>query len=284
MVFSAIAKARPTRLLIVADGPRKGTADEAERCSEVRDIVGKVDWPCKVETNFATENLGCQERVISGLNWAFSCVEEAIILEDDCLPHPTFFPFCEELLARYRGDSRIAMISGDNFVERHVTQESSYFFSRMAHIWGWATWRPAWQLYDRHLQHWPEIKAANLLGEIFRSERIGAHWTRIFDSMYAGTGPNTWDYQWTYTILTNNTLAIAPRLNLVENIGFSGDGTHTAVANPNFQLKARGMEFPLRHPLAMIPSRSLDHRDQMLWLPGPLLSRAFGRLRNYFAL
>jgi hypothetical protein len=281
IVFNAIAQAKPAHLLIVADGPRRGIADETERCQEVREIVHKVDWPCEVHTNFASENLGCQERIISGLNWAFSCVEEAIILEDDCLPHPTFFPFCHELLARYRHDSRVAMISGDSFVERHVKSNSSYYFSQTSHIWGWATWRSAWQRYDRRLERWPEIKAANLLYEIFSDPRIIANWTRIFDRMHAGTGPNTWDYQWTYTTLTNNALSIVPRVNLVENIGFESTATHITAGNRKISIRAKAMEFPLRHPAAMIPSHSLDRRDHRLWLPPSIPARALRKLRSY---
>jgi hypothetical protein len=117
IVFTAIAEAKPTRLLVVADGPRPSKPGEAKLCEEARALISAVDWPCEVHTNFAEENLGCQERIISGLNWAFSLVEEAIILEDDCLPDLSFFPFCREMLNRYRGDARVGSISGTNFVE-----------------------------------------------------------------------------------------------------------------------------------------------------------------------
>lgn len=281
IVFDAIAKVRPTQLLVVADGPRRDRAGEGDLCREVREIVEKVDWPCKVRTNFAAENLGCQERVISGLDWAFSLVEEAIILEDDCVPDPTFFPFCEQLLARYQGDSRVAMISGNNFVAQYVEDDASYYFSRMAHIWGWATWRSAWQRYDRHLEHWPEIKKANLLREIFDSPRIVSHWIDIFDRMYSGTGPNTWDYQWAYTLLVNNALSVTPRNNLVENIGFGADATHTTAIDPAVSISARSLEFPLKHPVAMVPSRTLDRRDQKLSLHPRLPARAIRKLRSF---
>ena len=279
-VFEAISQARPSRLLIVADGPRRTDEGEEERCRQVRDVVRAINWPCQLETNFADENLGCQERVISGLNWAFSRVDEAVILEDDCLPHPTFFRFCQELLERYRNDSRVAMISGDSFVEKAGRSHSSYYFSRMAHIWGWATWRSAWQRYDRRLEQWPRVKDSGMLDEIMDHPRIVRHWTRIFDQMYTGTGPNTWDYQWTYTLLINNALSIVPRVNLVENIGFSIEGTHTSAGDPAYVLPARPMEFPLRDPVSMVPSRSLDHCDQMLWLQAPLHRRAMRKIWN----
>ena len=124
-VFEAIAKVRPARLLLVADGPRPDRQDEAEACQQVREIIGRVDWPCDIDTNFADSNLGCQERVVSGLDWVFSLVEDAIILEDDCLPDLSFFPFCQDLLKEYRGDSRIAYISGTNLTEKHCKTTAS---------------------------------------------------------------------------------------------------------------------------------------------------------------
>jgi hypothetical protein len=148
-VFEAIANVRPSRLLLIADGPRPGKAGETEACMSVREIVSRVDWPCEVSRDFADSNLGCQERMISGLNWVFSLVEEAIIFEDDCLPDPSFFRFCQELLERYRGDSRVASISGTNLVSEYSNTESSYFFSRLGGNWGWATWRSEWERYDR---------------------------------------------------------------------------------------------------------------------------------------
>jgi hypothetical protein len=257
-VFAAIAHARPAQLLIVADGPRKNRPGEAELCRQVREIVQRVDWPCEVLTNFSDANLGCRERIISGLDWAFSQVEEAIVLEDDCLPDPSFFPFCRELLERYRGDSRFGM----------------------THIWGWATWRSAWAKYDRHLRQWPEIKRANVLGEVFDDPRLVKYWTARFDEMHDDTGPNTWDYQWAYTNLVHNALCITPAVNLVTNIGFGADATHTTSAHKNPAFAAHPLEFPLRHPTSFVPMRSMDCLSQRLVLPPNLARRALRRLRR----
>src|SRR5882757_2823780 len=142
--FSRIANARPSRLLVVADGPREGKPGEAKACEEARIAATAVNWPCQVEVNFSSVNMGCRERVISGLNWAFERVEEAIILEDDVLPDPTFFRFCEEMLQRYRGDDRISMVAGFNPVLDSLASNYSYFFSQLTHVWGWATWRKSW--------------------------------------------------------------------------------------------------------------------------------------------
>jgi hypothetical protein len=266
-VFDAISRQRPGRLLIIADGPRLSRAGEAETCQKVRDIVTRVDWPCEVSTNFAPTNLGCRKRVISGLNWAFSLVEEAIILEDDCLPDPSFFPFCDELLDRYRDDRRVSMIAGTNFVWRATPPTPSYFFSQMTHIWGWATWRRAWSLYDEHLSEWPAIRASGLLQQVFRERRVIRHWTRIFDQMHAGTGPDTWDYQWTYTNLVHHFLIVVPRTNLITNIGYGADATHTTGTDADKVLPSAPIETPLVHPSAIIPMRSLDQLDQRLAFP-----------------
>ena len=210
--FGIIERIRPERLLLVADGPRATHQEDVELCQRVRMIVSQVNWKCDVSVNFADKNMGCQERVVSGLDWAFSLVTEAIILEDDCLPDLSFFPFCEQLLEQYRDDARVGMIAGTNFVQKYLQTEYSYFFSQMVHIWGWATWRSSWQRYDRYLKRWPEIKLAQLLNEVFDDPKVAAYWTDRFDEMHSGTGPDTWDYQWGYTNLINHSLAIVPRV------------------------------------------------------------------------
>jgi hypothetical protein len=259
-VFDAIAAARPARLLLIADGPRSNRPEEAEACRAVREIVSRVDWPCEVSTNFSEDNLGCGERMISGLNWVFSLVEEAILLEDDCLPDPTFFPFCQDLLERYRGDSRVAYITGCNLAEKDTNTEASYFFSRIGMIWGWATWRSQWQRYDRHLTAWPAMRDEKTLSEVFDDSKTLAYWTRIFDDMHEKRGPNTWDYQWFFTCLVNNSSAAISKLNLITNIGFGPDATHTTELEAISMLPAKQMTFPMKHPSSFIPLRSMDRR------------------------
>ena len=280
VVFDAISKIRPAKFLVIADGPRASHSGEEERCAQVREIVRAVDWPCELLTNFADSNLGCQERVISGLDWVFSLVEEAIILEDDCLPDLSFFPFCRELLERYRGDSRISYISGANLVQDYTKIDDSYFFSQIGGIWGWATWRSEWHRYDRHLRDWPELRNENKLAEVFDQPRAAAYWTRIFNLMHENKGPNTWDYQWLYTGLKNNSLTVVPSVNLIHNIGFGEDATHTTEQDPRFILPATPMRFPLRHPSSFIPSRSLDRRRVQDMISAPLFQRMFTRIRR----
>jgi len=281
VVFDSIRGARPARLMIIADGARRDRPGEEDLCRQVRGICSDVDWPCDVQTNYADQNLGCRDRVVSGLDWVFSLVEEAIILEDDCLPDHSFFPYCQELLDRYRGDPRISMISGTNMVEKHLRTDCSYFFCQLGYIWGWATWRSAWLRYDRNLVKWPEVKQSALLSEVFQTPKAVTYWSGIFDQMHSGTGVNTWDYQWLYTSLVNNTLSIVPSVNLVTNIGFAPDATHTNMPRAiQWQRRSGQMRFPMKHPPALIPLRAMDRAMHLtLYQPG-FRQRAMTRLRG----
>lgn len=263
-VFERIAQARPERLLVIADGPRADRTGEQQLCAEVRTLVRQVDWPCQVQENFAAENMGCRRRVISGLHWAFEQVEEAIILEDDILPDPSFFPYCAEMLARFREDARIAMITGFNIGADRQRTQYSYYFSELTHIWGWATWRRAWKHYDEDLSSWPELRRSRRLRDVLGTRSAERYWRPILDGMHRGTGPNTWDYQWMYTNFVHGSLAIAPQVNLVQNLGFGGDATHSTDPEGAPRVSVRSLGFPLRHPPAMAASRRLDALDQRL--------------------
>jgi len=223
-VFAAIAAAQPTKLLVVADGPRH--AQEADLCTQTRSLVQQVDWDCEVLTNFAEHNLGCKNRVSSGLNWIFSQVEEAIILEDDCLPDPSFFSFCTALLDRYRHDPRVMHISGSNFQFGQSRTPYSYYASRYGSIWGWATWRRAWQHYDVNLKTWQIARQDGVLNHLFDDPAEANYWISELDRVLDGT-IDTWDYQWTAACWLNQGLAIVPDRNLISNIGFGQSATHT---------------------------------------------------------
>ena len=288
-VFKRIAQVRPPRLLVVADGPRRDRSNESEICQEVRRIATDVHWPCEVLTNFSDANLGCRKRVATGLTWAFENVEEAIILEDDVLPDVSFFRFCDEMLSLYRNDSRISMISAFNIIEQHTQIPWSYYYSRLTHIWGWATWRRAWARYDENLMQWPQIKASGLMQDIFPRSDQCKFWTDIFDQMHSGKGPDTWDHQWTYTNLINHSLAICPRLNLVQNLGFGPDATHTQHVEDMPLLRVSSLEFPLIPPPGIFPLGHIDELDGVLsrnfpiriWhRAGKALSRLRARIRR----
>ena len=280
VVFEAIAQAKPKRLLLIADGPRADRPGEAELCDEVRRVVSLVDWPCEVQTNFASANLGCRRRVISGLDWVFEQVEEAIILEDDILPDPSFFPFCEQMLERFREDDRIAMITGFNISAGEATSPDSYYFSELTHIWGWATWRDAWKRYDERLTSWPEVRSSGMLRRVFSQRSAMRYWTPILDGMHRGTGPDTWDYQWMYTNLVYGRLSVTPQVNLVRNLGFGEEATHSKNPKDAPRVAITRLRFPLRHPPAIVPSRALDALDQRIsgWHRSAVPVRAFQKL------
>jgi hypothetical protein len=246
-VFEVIRQIKPERLLLVADGPRADRPDDAQLCAEVRALFDEIDWDCKVSRNFSDTNMGSFKRNSSGLNWVFDTVEEAIILEDDCLPDPTFFRFCEELLERYRYDTRIAAIGGFNNLTRENPAES-YFFSRYPMSWGWATWRRTWNLVDLDMKNWPNFKVAGLSG-IVPERWIRSEWAKLFDAIYAGERRNGWDYQLLLACWMNNMLCITPNISLIQNIGYGQDATHTHNAgHANSYVKFRQIKFPLSHP------------------------------------
>ena len=255
-VFAAIRQAQPNKLLIVADGPR----NEAETllCQQARAVTECIDWDCDVLRNYSDVNLGCRQRVSSGLDWAFEQVEEAIVLEDDCLPHSSFFGYCQELLERYRDDDRIWCISGNNFQDARWRGDGSYYFSNYNHIWGWASWRKAWQNYDRDLASWQTFRDGRYLESILDSSLEVQYWQGIFDRMYSLGEPNTWDYAWTLTCWQHRGLTALPNVNLVSNIGFRSDGTNITDAESllaNMPVKDIGK---LQHPTFLARDRAAD--------------------------
>ncbi len=245
-VFETIRQAQPQKLLVVADGARTDRSGEAEKCAATRAIIDRVDWDCEVLTNYSDVNLGCKRRVSSGIDWIFSLVEEAIILEDDCLPAPSFFSFCQTLLEYYRHDDRISMIAGTNYQQGHSRTAYSYYFSKYAHIWGWASWRRAWQDYDVDIKTWPECKQNNSLQAAFHDAYEQTAWTDAFDKVHANE-IDTWDYQWLYTCFAQSRLMIEPDLNLVSNIGFGADATHTHGDSPWANLPTQDI-WEIEHP------------------------------------
>ena len=253
IVFDAIRKAKPKKLLVVADGPR--SSKEEEKCRQARAIIERVNWDCQVLTNFSEVNLGCKHRVSSGLDWVFLEVEEAIILEDDCLPTLSFFYFCQTLLEHYRHEERIFMISGDNFQSGNSRTKYSYYFSKYSHIWGWASWRRAWQHYDVNIKTWPQYKKLNLIRFICKDTCEQKYWINVFDRVFNGA-IDTWDYQWLYTCWSKKGLSILPDSNLVSNIGFRPDATH--VSNEVYLTLPVTDIWEIRHPPLIVENKVAD--------------------------
>jgi hypothetical protein len=251
LVFEAIRQARPPRLYIAADGPRDGYSGEAEQVQVVRDyVLSRIDWDCEVKTLFRTENLGCRWGVCTAIDWFFGHEPEGIVLEDDCLPDASFFPYAQAMLTRYRDDQRIMAIGGTHPHGTAHQPPHSYFFSRNIEVWGWASWRRAWQLYDQDLSQWPSLRDTDWLLTIGAGDRnFQRHWQRIFDQIMAGKISTCWDYQWVFSCWSQHGLTILPAKNLISNIGFGADATHTKSNHSgasSFPLEH--LQFPLSHP------------------------------------
>lgn len=247
-VFEQIAAARPATLLVVADGPRADKPDDAARCGAVRELVSHPTWNCDLRLDFAPSNLGFNRRISSGLAWAFSQFEEVIILEDDCLPDPTFFPFCAELLERHRLDERIMMITGCNFQFGRTRGDASYYFSHGVGTWGWASWRRAFRHFDPAMSLWPRERDGKLLQGIWPIESVVDYWRARFDEAFRRE-VDAWDYQWAFAMWRKRGLQAASNVNLIQYIGCLPDTAHTTDPHSPFcNVPISPMTFPLRHP------------------------------------
>lgn len=280
LVFAEIAKARPPKLLVVGDGPRTHKAGEADRVAATRAIINQVDWPCEVLTHYSETNLGCKKRVSSGIDWVFEQVEEAIILEDDCLPDSSFFRFCQEMLGRYRSDARIGMISGDNFQIGRKPGTESYYFSKYTHIWGWASWRDRWQTYDVNMGLWPKVRDEGRLEDLVLEKSEVSYWHAIFERVHRGE-IDTWDYQWCFTNWVMGRLNILPSVNLISNVGFGADATHTTSSSPLANLVTRPISFPLVHPEIRTRNREADRYSDRRCFRTALIPRVYRQIAAY---
>jgi len=231
-VFEVIRQARPPLLYVAADGPRFDKPEEKALCDEARRVVSRVDWPCELKTLFREENLGCRLAVSNAINWFFEHEEEGIVLEDDVLPSPDFISYCEKMLEEYRYDERIMMITGTNY-QPVDNLSRDYFFSQHFSIWGWATWRRAWRLYDIRMTGWPSYSRISFLNYHF-GPQIAKHFINTFN-LISENQFDTWDIQWVYSCIYNNGLCVTPRVNLISNIGIVG--THSDVITDSHMLQ-----------------------------------------------
>ena len=256
-VFECIRQAAPKQLFIAADGPRTTRIGEAALCDECRAIVQKIDWPCTVKTLFRDNNLGCGKSVSQALTWFFEQVEEGIILEDDILPHPDFFPYCEILLEKYRHDTRIGFISGKNYRPEYVATNDSYYFSAYSHVWGWAGWRRTWENYDFELKN-TSLKEYEAALPFYYDDERAFRWCKIvFHRMKHGL-IDTWDYQLGISLYLKHYLSIIPSKNLVENIGFGADATHTRKSDQRISSCPVSAILPLTHPKEVTQNKEAD--------------------------
>ncbi|MGW8247535.1 MAG: hypothetical protein ACWGOV_05430 [Acidiferrobacterales bacterium] len=282
-VFQMVRRARPNRLYVSADGPRESVAGDLVKSNETRKIFDRVDWDCEVKTNFSDKNKGCRQAVAEGIDWFFESEEEGIILEDDCLPNESFFRFSAEMLGRYRADERIMHINGNNFgTSEFIESPFSYHFCSYAQVWGWATWRRAWLQYQKDLELWPAIQNGNWLRNIGWSSREFKIQNEKYNLMCGEDAIDTWDYQWQFTLFVNNGLAISPKQNLVSNIGFGADATHTrGEGSGRSEIPTQEMSFPLIHPDFVRADYQLDKLYRRMMIR-PLQETILEKVRRLF--
>ena len=285
-VFSEIKKARPSRLYIAADGPRANHPADADLCTQARSITNEIDWNCEVHTHFQDNNKGCKVAVSSAINWFFDHEEEGIVLEDDCLPANSFFFFCDSLLERFRTNERIFSITGTNLQMRNVWGTASYYFSQYSNVWGWASWRRVWKNYDVRLEKYDEAFAEQKLKEVLQDEILAADWFEFFKRIKSNR-IDTWDYQLICLTFFENGLCATPNVNLISNIGFRADATHTPnPLNHNANLPLGEIDeiihtddyFPQREADYFFLNKeyNLDHRRKKM-MKDKLLRRQFKR-------
>ncbi len=253
-VFEQVKKICPKKIFIISDEGRNEKEKEIVR--EARRIVEDIDWECEIHKNYAKQNMGCGYRVSSGLDWVFDHTEFSIILEDDCVPNRSFFRFCSEMLEKYRDDERIMYISGNNF-HKQIPFSHSYDFVNIGWIWGWATWRRAWEKYDFKISSWKEESKNKMLRRFYTDNEYP-----IFENdlkALSDRGLFTWDFQWQYACACNNGMCIVPCKNLITNIGFGEEATHTKTRRAYYDGRSSELEFPLSDPEFIIPNRKYDY-------------------------
>lgn len=253
---------KPQKLFVIADGPRTGNVDDFSRCSIAQEYIETVDWNCEVHKNYSKKNLGCARRVSSGLDWVFEKTEKAIILEDDCIPDPSFFQFSEELLERYQDNERIFSISGSGLSLGLETSHYDYYFSQYSSSWGWATWRRAWKHFDFDMVCWEVAKKEKFLQKFFGNEKHANSWEKTFDYVLKGEKIDSWAFRWTFTCWLHNALHVKPYKNLVSNVGFGPDATHTTGLKKYEKQSTESLLFPLDHPPFIVREFQIDELIQ----------------------
>lgn len=262
-VIEQLRLAKVSKLYLYCDAGRPNKAAEAQEVEAARALITQsINWPCEIKTNFLNENIGPRYAIGNAISWLFEHEEAGIILEHDCLPHLSFFPYCNSLLEKYKIDQRIMHIAGDNFHFSKRLNTDSYFFSKYPYIWGFATWRRAWQQYDVDMKAFPNFKKAGLINEIIQDKRLAKYWENIFELSYQQK-VESWDYQWTFSLWNANGLSIIPQVNLVSNIGFDNKALNTT--NPDHviaNMKQEELIFPLQHPTQFVP---LMQAENQIW-------------------
>lgn len=281
LVFERIKAVRPRYLFVAADGARKTVPSDSILCAQTRAIVQNIDWDCNIQYLFRDENLGCGKGVSSAISWFFEHVEEGIILEDDCLPDLSFFSFAETMLMRYRFEPKVMQIAGTNYLfKAFASDTNSYYMSAYNAIWGWATWRRAWQLYEFKIENVDNIE--KILQKRYKLPNFVQWLLSAYKDIATGK-IDTWDTQWHFTCQKNDGLCVVPNVNLIANIGYIG--THGKEKSPFNNMPTR--PFDLAN-LIKSPPLSIDYEKDEIMIKNilnpkiPLLIRIKRKIKRLF--
>ena len=280
-VFEEIRKAKPSKLFIAADGPRQGKPGDYEKCEAAREVISKVDWDCDVKTLLRDENLGCGRAISGGITWFFEQVDEGIILEDDTKPSSDFFEFCAEMLVYYREDTRVMQVAGASFSNRYTKASPySYFFSDWGdYIWGWATWKRAWQHFDYSMKYFPEVTEKKLLESNYTSIYERYYMDYMMNrSYYENDSVTWWSVQWGFARKINSGLVVVPTRNMILNLGFDENATNTTNGTQWESMELEKMEFPIKHPGFVMRDRNTDEEVFLKYSTTPL-TRLKGKIK-----
>ncbi|HAV13265.1 MAG TPA: hemolytic protein HlpA-like protein [Opitutae bacterium] len=247
-LVDALRAVKPSRIYVAADGPRPERESERAICDETRKVIDEIDWPCEVLKKYSDSNLGCAINVSSAISYAFQHEDQLIILEDDTIPCSDFFKFCEVNLEFHRMNQNISIISGTNILRETDCGEHSYYFSEIMQCWGWATWKDRWLDYDHSMKKWPQARNVKWLLETFKNPILAFFWRQQFDGVYSNA-IDSWGYRWAFANARTRRLTINPSQNLIQNVGFGGDATHTTnQQHPCANIPVAEFKFPLVHP------------------------------------
>ena len=269
-VFETIRQVKPERLYIASDGPRAEKQGEKEKVENLRKwLISNIDWNCEVKTKFSNKNLGCGHGPADAISWFFENEEKGIIIEDDILADISFFRFCDEMLEKYKDDDRIGAITGFNWIDKDIVS-NKYFFSRYFTVWGWATWRRVWSDYDFYILLWEKVRNTNFIKHAYPNRSLAKKNIDIYDKTYNSRGEyfDAWDYQFEFCLLLKNRKIIMPCCNLVNNIGFIEEATHTfSKEDIRNNLKRGELIFPLKHPIFLKCDFIKEKKLIKIWTP-----------------
>ncbi len=281
-VFEAVRRAEPSQLFVIADGPREGHPDDAEQCKATRAVVEDVDWDCEVHRNYSASNLGCGRRPASGISWVFKHVDRAIILEDDCLPAASFFPFCKQVLDRYADVPQVMHVNGNTYgLDQSDWHEYSYSFGSYPQVWGWATWKRSWNEFDWTMEGWPAFRDAGMLDSLDGGAAYASVREKKWDRVYGGKDRDVWDYQWHFAVMRNNGLCVVPRKNMITNVGFGTRATHTvSEESEKASLNRHDIDLPITPPPFLVSDQRINRIYRKKMLRPSLYRRVTRKLRR----